>query len=100
MKKANKEMKKFTAGFDEAEVISSNISDNLDGAGGGGVGLDELPEPKIPEPDISGFVNAVDKMKKALLDIWNSEGFQKYMDDWKRIAAVTFASIKSMGSNL
>lgn len=100
MKKANKEMKKFTAGFDEAEVMSSDIADNLDGTGGGGGGLDELPEPKIPAPDISKFMEAVDKMKVALLGIWNSKEVKKHLNYWVRIASVTFESIKLVGANL
>src|SRR5690554_2607095 len=99
LKKANKELKKFTAGFDEAEVVSSNISENLGGAGGGG-GLDEIVTPKIPEPDVSGFLNAIDKIKGFIESIWNSEGVQKYINDVKRIAVAGFDFIKSISANL
>jgi hypothetical protein len=68
LKNANKELKKFKANFDEAEVISSNIADNL---GGGGGGHDELPTPKIPTPDISGFVAAIEKIKQIWESIWS-----------------------------
>ena len=54
-KKARKEAEKFSSAFDKADIASSKVADNMDGAGGGG-GMD-IATPIIPEPDISGPVS-------------------------------------------
>lgn len=97
-KKVTKELKKWTGAFDKADIASENISDNMENAGGSG-GMD-LPEAKIPTPDISGIVKAFDNIKKAFLDIWNSEQFQSIMNSFKTIFGNTFNSLVSISRNV
>ena len=62
-KKLNKELKKINASFDTAEVVSSQLDDNLGGTGGGGA---SIPPIEIPTPDLSKFKNIIKNMVKAL----------------------------------
>lgn len=96
--KARKEAEKFLASFDKAEVVSSNVSDNMGGAGGGG-GFD-IPEAVFPSVDITPFTKAFDKVKDMIKDVFGSETFKEYLNNWKRIAQSSFEFIKSIGLNL
>ena len=60
-KELNKEIKGFRAGFDEADVASSNFTDNLDGGGAGGGGGAVDLEPNIVTPDLSDFKKRLEK---------------------------------------
>lgn len=95
IKKANKELKKFTAGFDKAEVMSEQVADNMGGAGGG-----ELATPDFISPDVSGFTKAVEDMKTALTKLWNTDTVQGFFDDVKTIASNYFNAYKSIGANV
>lgn len=97
-KKVTKELKKWTGSFDKADIASSNISDNMDSAGGGG-GMD-LPPAIIPTPDLTGIFGAFDKIKSAFLDIWNSEQFQSILSSLKTIFTNVFWSLVSITSNV
>lgn len=97
--KAKKEADKFSASFDKADVATSNIADNLDGAGGGG-GMDLGLDAQIPEPDITPLLRAFEKAKKFFNDIFQSDTFKSVFSSLARIAGVTFESIKSIGMNV
>ena len=99
-KKLNKELKKINASFDTAEVISSQLDDNLGGAGGGGVSTPDIAIPIIPVPDISGVMKALEKIKNMFMDIWDSDYVQSVFNSLTTIAINYFNFFKSIGSNI
>lgn len=62
--KANKEMKKFLAGFDEIEKLTSDTNDDSGGA-------NQL-DPGIQIPNDSLFIRTIENMKKALEPFLNT----------------------------
>ena len=96
-KKVTKELKKWTGSFDKADIASSNISDNMDSAGGGG-GMD-LPPAIIPTPDVSGLLKSFDTIKTAFLDIWNSEDMQSVLGSLTTIFRNAFDMFVSISVN-
>lgn len=96
-KKVTKELKKWTGSFDKADIASSNISDNMDSAGGGG-GMD-LPPAIIPTPDVSGLLKSFDTIKTAFLDIWNSEDMQSVLGSLTSIFRNAFDMFVSISVN-
>lgn len=98
IKDANKEMKKFNAQFDKADVMSSNVSDNMGGAGGGG-GAVAMPEAVFPEVDITPITNAIEYLKKELqpfFDIMASIDFKPLEDAFmnlRKVGTETFSII-------
>lgn len=97
IKDANKEMKKFNAQFDKADVMSSNVSDNMGGAGGGGAVT--MPEAVFPEVDITPITNAIEYLKKELqpfFDIMASIDFKPLEDAFmnlRKVGTETFTII-------
>lgn len=89
--KANKEMKKFLAGFDEIEKLSSDTGDDSSGANQLDAGM--------VLPDMSKFDDLVSKMKKALSNLWNSKTVQSYFDSVYRIGKRSFDSLRLVTSN-
>lgn len=81
IKDANKEMKKFTASFDKAEVISEDLTDNMGGGGGGGAVVDT---PTL-DFDTSRFDEVLQKIKddlKPFLDMIKEIDWQPMIDSF------------------
>ena len=98
-KKVTKELKKWTGSFDKADIASSNISDNMDNAGGGGA-MDMAVEAKIPTPDISNLLKAFETAKGIFESIWNNPNIQSIMGSLSTLAIVSFQSIASIAGNV
>lgn len=101
LKDANKELKKFTAGFDDAEVVSGNLADNL--AGGAGAGDLDGFSPQIQTPDVSKFANAINAIKDALqpfIDTLKSIDLQPLQDAFKRLGTATLGAMQVMGDSI
>ena len=97
-KKLGKEIKGFTASFDEADVASGNIADNLDGAGGGGGGNIDI-EPNIKTPDLSKFKAQLEEMFKPFLDTMKSIDFEPLKNSFKSLADTAKESLKIIGES-
>ena len=95
-KKMGKEIKGFTASFDEADVASSNIADNLDGAGGGGGGIPDL-EPNIKTPDLSEFKSQLENLFKPFLDTMKTLDFEPMKEAFRGLAKVGKESAEIIG---
>lgn len=103
-KKLRKEVERISTAFDVADVASSNINDNLDtDSSGGGMDINDLPEPKIPVPDISGFLNAINKMTdklKPFIDTIKSIDLKPLMDSFKNLGNATVGVFEVMGNSI
>ena len=95
-KKLGKELKGFTASFDEADVASSNLADNLDGAGGGGGGAIDL-EPNIKTPDLSKFKEELERLFKPFLDTIKSINFEPLKQSFNDLVVTGKESLEILG---
>ena len=86
--KANKEAKKALAGFDDLQVITSNISDSAGGAGdslGGIGGIGDVggnlsfEETEAKPMDTSAFELSLQKIGELIQSIWNSTPIQTFV---------------------
>lgn len=89
-----KELNKQLSGFDEMNVLGSNGQQNISG----GVGAIDVHE--IPEPDLSKFKDAIDKITQWIKGLWVESGVQTYFDKIANIAKMKFDSMVAIGSNI
>lgn len=92
--KANKEAKKALAGFDDLQILTSNIADNagsassaLGGIGGvGAVGGDVTYSESTAEPfDTTAFEAAMQKIGDSIKSAWDSTPVQNFVKSAKTV---------------
>lgn len=98
-KKMGKEIKGFTASFDEADVASASMADNLDGGFGGGGAPDIDLDHNIKTPDLTHIKEALLEAFDPFIQTMKSIDFKPLEKAFKNLAKVGKQSAKIIGDS-
>ena len=107
--KANKEAKKTLAGFDDLQILTSNIADSAGSAGdalggiggigdvGGGMTFEETEAKPM---DTSSFEQSLQRIGELMKNIWNSTSVQTFVEATKTTLGTLWSFATTMWGDI
>lgn len=99
-KKTEKAMKGWLGTFDDIDVASGNLADNMDDIGGGGGGGAIDIEPNIKTPDLSGFKKMLEDAFAPFIATLKSIDFGPLEKSFQNLARVGKESMGVLGGSI
>lgn len=107
--KANKEAKKTLAGFDDLQILTSNIADSAGSAGdalGGIGGIGDIggdltfEETEVKPMDTSSFEQSLQRIGELMKNIWNSTPVQTFVEATKTTLGTLWTFATTMWNDI